>query len=106
MAALEGNDPERAALAQQKLARLRRAFHFGLAARADDMERASSAQQLYVLIHRLVGAAGAYGDLALHEQASRLLTQLREEDTAGLSASLVPELQGLCAQCRELAKQA
>ncbi len=70
------------------------------------MERASSVEQLYVLIHRLVGAAGAYGDLALHEQASRMLNQLREGESAALPASLVPELQGLCVQCRELAKRA
>ncbi len=103
-AANAANAAEAAAQAQLKFQQLRRQFHAGLAVRAAELEAAPSSEALHALLHRLVGAAGAFGDITLASQARALMHGLQAADEgAALPAAWQAPRAQLCAGCRELA---
>lgn len=84
---------------------LQRRFQAGLAERAHLLQAAANRPaELHGLLHRLVGAAGAYGDHDLAQEARELLLSLSTTATDNLPADTLCQLQALCLLCRQRAQ--
>ncbi|MDH4390579.1 MAG: hypothetical protein QE285_04025 [Aquabacterium sp.] len=95
-----------AARVQQKLQRLQQQFRAGLAGRAQQMRAAASIPDLLGAVHRLVGAAGSYGEEALAAQARHALNLLQGASGPAVPAAAAQAVARLCADCEALAGQA
>jgi hypothetical protein len=92
--------------AQHKLQRLRQQFRAGLAGRAQQMKEAASVPDLLGAVHRLVGAAGSYGEEALAAQARHALNLLQGSTGSAVPADAAQAVAQLCADCEALAGKA